>query len=100
RSALVGALSILPDYLRNAATESGAVVDYRDWHPQLGRRFRALKLMAVLRTYGLTGLRAHIRQGVELAAYAEDLVRADDRFEMVTDRSLSLVVFRLLAGDE
>ena len=50
RSALVGALSILPEYLRNPATESGAVVDYRDWHPQLGRRFRALKLWTVLRT--------------------------------------------------
>ena len=62
RSALVGALSILPEYLRNPATESGAVVDYRDWHPQLGRRFRALKLWTVLRTYGLSGLRAHIRQ--------------------------------------
>ena len=55
RSALVGALSILPEYLRNPASESGAVVDYRDWHPQLGRRFRALKLWTVLRTYGLAG---------------------------------------------
>ena len=67
RSALVGALSILPEYLRNPATESGAVVDYRDWHPQLGRRFRALKLWTVLRTYGLAGLRAHIRAGVDQA---------------------------------
>ena len=57
RAALTGALSILPEYLRNAATESGEVVDYRDWHPQLGRRFRAIKLWAVLRTYGLEGLR-------------------------------------------
>lgn len=100
RAALTGALSILPEYLRNAATESGEVVDYRDWHPQLGRRFRALKLWAVLRTYGLEGLRAHIRSGVELASYAAGLVRADDRFELVTDPVLSLVVFRLRSGDE
>jgi aromatic-L-amino-acid decarboxylase len=100
RAALTGALSILPEYLRNAATESGDVVDYRDWHPQLGRRFRALKLWAVLRTYGLEGLRAHVRSGVELAAHVADLVAADDRFEMVTEPSLSLVVFRLVAGDE
>lgn len=100
RAALTGALSILPEYLRNAATESGEVVDYRDWHPQLGRRFRAIKLWAVLRTYGLEGLRAHIRSGVELAAHVADLVAADDRFELVTEPSLSLVVVRLTAGDE
>jgi aromatic-L-amino-acid decarboxylase len=93
-------LSILPEYLRNAATESGEVVDYRDWHPQLGRRFRALKLWAVLRTYGLDGLRAHVRSGVELASYAAELVGADERFELVTDPVLSLVVLRLRAGDQ
>ena len=67
RAALIGALSILPEYLRNAASESGAVIDYRDWHVPLGRRFRALKLWFVLRRYGAEGLRAHIRAGVELA---------------------------------
>ncbi|GAA1450489.1 aspartate aminotransferase family protein [Mycobacterium cookii] len=100
RAALTGALSILPEYLRNAATESGEVVDYRDWHPQLGRRFRAIKLWAVLRTYGLEGLRAHIRSGIALAEHVAALVASDDRFEMVTEPSLSLVVFRLRAGDE
>ena len=100
RAALTGALSILPEYLRNAATESGEVVDYRDWHPQLGRRFRAVKLWAVLRTYGLEGLREHVRSGVELASLVTDLVRDDDRFELVTEPSLSLVVFRVRAGDE
>ena len=100
RAALTGALSILPEYLRNAATESGEVVDYRDWHPQLGRRFRAIKLWAVLRTYGLSGVRAHVRSGVELAQHVASLVAADDRFELVTEPALSLVVFRLTAGDE
>lgn len=100
RDALTGALSILPEYLRNAATESGEVVDYRDWHPQLGRRFRAVKLWAVLRTYGLSGLREHIRSGIALAGHVADLVAADDRFELVTEPVLSLVVFRLRAGDE
>ena len=63
--ALVGALTVLPEFLRNAATESGAVIDYRDWQVPLGRRFRALKLWAVLRWYGAEGLRAHIRTHVE-----------------------------------
>ena len=44
RAALLGALSILPEYLRSAAAESGAAIDYRDWQIPLGRRFRALKL--------------------------------------------------------
>ncbi|MEM9493939.1 MAG: pyridoxal-dependent decarboxylase, partial [Myxococcota bacterium] len=44
RAALIRSLSILPEYLRNRATESGAVIDYRDWQIPLGRRFRALKL--------------------------------------------------------
>ena len=44
RAALLGALSILPEYLRSAAAESGAAIDYRDWQVPLGRRFRALKL--------------------------------------------------------
>lgn len=98
RGTLTGALSILPEYLRNAATESGEVVDYRDWHPQLGRRFRALKLWSVLRTYGVEGLRAHIRSGVALAERFEALVRADPRFSVVVPRSLSLVTFAV--GDD
>ncbi len=68
RGALVEALTVMPDYLRNAATESGAVIDYRDWQVPLGRRFRALKLWFVLRWYGAAGLRAHVRSGVDLAA--------------------------------
>ena len=58
RKALIQTLSILPEYLRNQATESGAVIDYRDWHIQLGRRFRSLKLWFVIRHYGVEGLAA------------------------------------------
>ncbi len=100
RTSLVGALSILPEYLRNAASESGEVIDYRDWHVPLGRRFRALKLWAVLRCYGAEGLRAHVRKHVELAGEFASWVGADDRFELVTPPSLSLVTFRLRAGDD
>ena len=75
RAALTGALSILPEYLRNAATEAGAVVDFRDWQIPLGRRFRALKLWFVLRWYGAEGLRAHIRSHVALRPGAGRLGR-------------------------
>jgi aromatic-L-amino-acid/L-tryptophan decarboxylase len=100
RAALLGALSILPEYLRNAATESGAVIDYRDWHVPLGRRFRALKLWAVIRWYGADGLREHIRKHVALAQDFAAKVAADDRFELVAPHPLSLVTFRLKDGDD
>ena len=95
RAAVTDALSVMPEYLRNAASSSGAVTDYRDWHPQLGRRFRAMKLWTVLRTYGIDGLQQHIRSGVAMARRLEELVAADDRFELVLPRSLSLVCFGL-----
>ena len=100
RAALVGAMSILPDYLRNTATESGAVIDYRDWQVPLGRRFRSLKLWAVIRWYGAVGLRTHIRGHVALAQQFAAWVAADDRFEIVAPHPLSLVTFRLRAGDD
>jgi aromatic-L-amino-acid decarboxylase len=100
RSALLGALSILPEYLRNAATESGAVIDYRDWHVPLGRRFRALKLWAVLRWYGAEGLREHIRTHIALAERFASKVEADERFEIVAPHPLALVTFRHRDGDE
>jgi aromatic-L-amino-acid decarboxylase len=100
RSALVGALSILPEYLRNQATESGAVIDYRDWHVPLGRRFRSLKLWFVLRWYGVEGLRHHVREHVRLARELSDRVTADPRLELAAPTNLNLVCFRHVAGDE
>jgi aromatic-L-amino-acid decarboxylase len=97
---LVDALTILPEYLRNTATESGAVVDYRDWQIPLGRRFRALKLWSVLRWYGLEGIRDHLRGHVELAALLESWVDASDDWELVVPRSLSLLTIAHRDGDE
>lgn len=94
-SDLIDAMTITPEYLRNQATDTGKVVDYRDWHIPLGRRFRSLKLWLVMRHYGLQGLRAHIREDLALAEHFESLVRADPRFEIVTPRTVNLVCFRL-----
>jgi aromatic-L-amino-acid/L-tryptophan decarboxylase len=96
RAALTGALSILPEYLRNAATESGAVVDYRDWQIELGRRFRALKLWFVVRWYGAEGLRAHVRGHVALARELASWAAADARFEVAARHPFSLVCLRPL----
>jgi aromatic-L-amino-acid decarboxylase len=99
RKALIQTLSILPEYLRNQATESGAVIDYRDWHIQLGRRFRSLKLWFVIRHYGVEGLQYHIRRHVELAQQFAEWVRQDDNFEVAAPVPLNLICFRHKAGD-
>ena len=99
RKALIQTLSILPEYLRNQATESGAVIDYRDWHIQLGRRFRALKLWFVIRHYGVEGLQHHIRRHVQLAQRFADWVKNDDRFELAAPVPLNLVCFRHKGAD-
>ena len=100
RTALLSALSVLPEYLRNAASESGAVIDYRDWQVPLGRRFRALKLWFVLRSYGAEGLRAHVREHLRLARRFAEAVDADPDFERAAPAPLSLVCFRHRAGDD
>ena len=99
RAALIEALSVLPEYLRNRATESGAVIDYRDWHIPLGRRFRALKLWFVIRHYGADGLRAHVRHCVALADRFATLVEESEEFELAAPVSVGLVCFRHRAGD-
>ena len=100
RASLIQTLSILPEYLRNQATESGAVFDYRDWHVQLGRRFRSLKLWFVIRHYGVEGLRYHIRQHIALAQEFAGWVRASEQFELAAPAPLNLVCFRCVGGDE
>jgi aromatic-L-amino-acid decarboxylase len=99
RAALVRALSILPEYLRNQATESGRVIDYRDWQVPLGRRFRALKLWAVIRHYGVEGLRHHVRRHIALAQDLAEWITADPDFELVVPPPLNLVCFRHCGGD-
>ncbi|MEM7020841.1 MAG: aminotransferase class I/II-fold pyridoxal phosphate-dependent enzyme, partial [Pseudomonadota bacterium] len=100
RAALINTLSILPEYLKNEATESGAVFDYRDWHIPLGRRFRALKLWCVIRAYGMEGLQQHIREHVRLAQLFKSWVEADPDFEMMAPTPFNLVCFRHIGGDE
>ena len=100
RASLIKTFSVLPEYLRNKATESGAVIDYRDWHIQLGRRFRSLKLWFVIRYYGVEGLRHHIRQHVELAQQFAEWVDKDPNFQLAVSPPLNLVCFRHTGGDE
>ncbi len=100
RSALLDALSILPEYLRNEASASGAVVDYRDWQVPLGRRFRALKLWFVFRHYGVEGLQQHIRTHVAWAEWLAEQVDAHPSLELTVAPTLSLVCLRHVDGDD
>lgn len=99
RDALTRALSVVPEYLRNAASDSGAVIDYRDWQIPLGRRFRALKLWFVIRHYGAEGLRHHVREHVRLAHELAGWVGREPRLVLSVDAPLNLVCFRHVRGD-
>ena len=76
------------------------MIDYRDWHVPLGRRFRALKLWFVLRSYGAAGIRHHIREHVRLAQELAARLDADPRFELVAPVPFALVCFRHVDGNE
>jgi aromatic-L-amino-acid/L-tryptophan decarboxylase len=93
--ALRAAFSARADYM--AGTEG--VVDFRNYTPVLGRRFRALKLWAVLRCFGREGLQALIREHVRLAALFEEWVKAEPGWEVSAPRLFSTVCFRHLEAD-
>jgi aromatic-L-amino-acid/L-tryptophan decarboxylase len=100
RKHLINTFSILPEYLKNKATESGAVIDYRDWHIQLGRRFRSLKLWFVIRHYGVEGLQHHIRKHIEMAQDFARWIEDQPQFELAVAPPLNLVCFRFIGTDE
>jgi len=99
RAALLGALSILPEYLRSEAAEAGAVIDYRDWQIPLGRRFRALKLWFAIRCDGVASFQTMIRRHVELTRRLAGLVTGDDRFEIVAPHPLNLLCIAVKDDD-
>ncbi len=100
RQALIGALSILPEYLRTTAGDAGQVIDYRDWQIPLGRRFRALKLWFAIRAEGPSAFQTMIRHHLALTDALEGWATADPRFTLVAPRSLNLVCVRHVGGDD
>nr|BAO52002.1 histidine decarboxylase [Gryllus bimaculatus] len=96
-AALHRTFNVDPLYLQHE--NSGHAIDYMHWQIPLSKRFRALKLWFVLRSYGIKGLQAHVREGVRLAAHFQRLVQEDARFEVPAPRHLGLVVLRLRGSD-
>ncbi len=89
-------LKIEPEYLKTSGAE---VTNYSEWTIPLGRRFRALKIWFMIRSYGLEGLRARIRNHVAWAGEICEEIRALDGFEIVTEPILSLFSFRCPGDD-
>ena len=99
RQALTSALSIMPEYLRNNASAAGGVIDYRDWQVPLGRRFRALKLWFVLRSYGAEALRSMVRRHVAAAQWLARTVEQSFDFDVAAPAPLNLVCICHVDGD-
>ncbi|XP_030580553.1 histidine decarboxylase-like isoform X1 [Archocentrus centrarchus] len=89
--------SVDPVYLRHE--NSQAATDFMHWQIPLSRRFRALKLWFVMRSFGLKNLQAHIRHGIEMAKLLESHIKSDPNFEVPAKRHLGLVVFCLKGGN-
>ncbi|GAC1583120.1 MAG: pyridoxal-dependent decarboxylase [Candidatus Dormibacteria bacterium] len=96
--ALRAAFSMTPEYLRTPDAEDA--LSLSEYGPALGRRFRALKLWAVLRCYGRSGLQDHIRRGVSLATTFEGWVESEAGWEVCAPRNFSVVCFRLTGPNE
>jgi aromatic-L-amino-acid decarboxylase len=91
-AALIRSFEILPEYLKTRTR--GKVNDYRDWGIPLGRRFRALKLWAVIRSYGVEGLQSMIREHLRLAKTLSQQIEAEENFVLMAPVPLNTVCFR------
>ncbi|KAK0619814.1 pyridoxal phosphate-dependent transferase, partial [Immersiella caudata] len=101
RAWFIRALTINQAVYNNSHSQGGLVTDYREWQIPLGRRFRALKIWFVLRSYGASGLRAYIRKTTSLGeSFASWVRERDDLFEILTPPAFALAVFRMKGRDE
>ncbi|KAL6717843.1 hypothetical protein ACLMJK_003928 [Lecanora helva] len=93
---LIDAMSITPSYLRSDPSESGEAVDFRNWGVPLSRRFRALKIWFVIRTYGVKGLTSYIRKHIKLGnLFASLIASRPDLFRIVTKPDYALTVISI-----
>jgi aromatic-L-amino-acid decarboxylase len=95
---LIRTFEIHPEYLKTGVDSE--VKNFRDWGIQLGRRFRALKLWFVIRSYGIEGLQGVVREHLRLAEMFKGWIEENEVFELMAPVPLSLVCFRLNDGRE
>jgi len=94
---LIKTFEILPEYLKTRTR--GKVNDYRDWGVPLGRRFRALKLWSVIRTYGTEGLQNKLREHIKFSASLAGMISEEKDFEILAPVIISVVCFRYKPAD-
>ncbi|KAF8893891.1 pyridoxal phosphate-dependent transferase [Infundibulicybe gibba] len=95
RRHLTDALDVTPPFLRTTHGDARTVIDYRNWHLALGRRFRSLKLWFVFRSFGVEGFQKYIRKTVDLNRLFANMISTSDVLKLVTQPSLALTVFRI-----
>ncbi len=88
---LIKTLEIHPEYLKS---NNKNIKNYKDWSIQLGRRFRALKLWFVIRSYGINGIKKYLKNHIDLAKYLKDLILNDESFELTTKQNMNMINFR------
>jgi aromatic-L-amino-acid decarboxylase len=91
-NSLIKTFEVLPEYLKTRTR--GKVNDYRDWGVPLGRRFRAMKLWSVIRSYGVEGLREKVKEHIRIASRLSEMILAENDFEILAPVILSVVCFR------
>ena len=91
---LIKTFEILPEYLKTRTR--GQVNDYRDWGIPLGRRFRALKLWSVIRSFGTEGLQNKIRKHIQFASGLKELILKETDFEILAPVVINVVCFRYI----
>jgi aromatic-L-amino-acid decarboxylase len=89
---LIRTLQVVPEYLRTA--DQGKVNDYCDWSVPLGRRFRALKLWFVLRSFGIEALQEKLRDHIRMAHDLAEVIGQEEEFELMAPVTFNLVCFR------
>ena len=95
--ALEKTLALIPEYLKSP--EGRAVTDYQNWSVPLGRRFRALKLWFVIRSYGVEGLQAIIRNHLQWARELYETVSAEPDFQLLSPLRFTLFSFRYVPSN-
>ena len=94
KGALIRTFEIMPEYLKTQ--HDNVANNYRDWGIQLGRRFRALKLWFVIRSFGVNGLQSKLREHIKLAEYAENMLVESGKFEILAPRLFNVICFRFV----
>ena len=93
---LIKTLEINPEYLKSTEKK---INNYKDWSIQLGRRFRALKLWFVIRSYGIKGIKKYLKKHIKLAQYLALKIDINKNFELTSIQNMNMINFRFISSE-